>query len=126
MRYKKECNCGDCANSMYLNYFGKLLLPANEGNLEKSEEIDLNTVYFSFKTKFTQRNSEGFIDASIQIHPEDLPEYIEKLKEIYLEYQKVKKELKKQGKLENISESEEKNYIKNLKSRILPGQASPL
>lgn len=108
MRYKKDCNCGDCSNSMYVDYFGKLLLPPNSNqNLKESEKIDFNTVYFSFKTKFTQRNSKGFIDASIRVHPDELPEYIEKLQQIYKEYQEVKEELKNKGKLEEISENKD-------------------
>jgi Sec-independent protein translocase protein TatA len=57
--------------------------------------------------------------SNITISMEKIPEMINDLQEIYSEYQKAKKELKKQGKLENISkedsESEEEKYIKNFK-----------
>jgi hypothetical protein len=111
MEYSKNCNCEGCNNSMKIEYFGKNLLygKRKEKEITESDLLALNTVYFSFETSHTNRNLKGMVESSIRVSPSEIPEIMNKLQEAYSEYQKVQEELKKQGKLESLSQENKAN-----------------
>jgi len=99
MNYFKKCNCGECSNSMNIEYFGKNVL-FKESKLSPLDKLTLDTVYFTFKKSSIRENSEGINEFSIRVSPKELPEIIKVLQEAYKEYEEVQEILKKNGRLE--------------------------
>ena len=130
---KYACACGVCRNSFGLEYFGTNLINFPKTQLREMDKLTFKTLYVDFTTYSKNRQEDGKINASVRIDVSKIPDLIKDLQEIYQESQQVQEELKKQGKLEQLSQNNKPNlseqeikYMDNLKKSILPGQVSPL
>jgi len=107
-KYKCSCDCGD---EISFSYYGKMRLDNlnSESNFHKAQ---LNDLFIFYSSEHASANNENR-SMNITYPMEKIPEIIQDLKNLYDEYQEVKKELKKQGKLEGSVEDNKLNLSSN-------------
>lgn len=89
MNYDEKCNC--CDAKLNLMYSGKSYIKMK--NPTSQEFSNMKNLFISVE------NGNPWMAISM----EKVPKIIESLQEAYKEYQEVQKELKIQGKLENLT-----------------------